>query len=716
MNEEIKRSGEFVFRPRARLIKTIGEELISNDNVAITELVKNSYDAGSQIVDITFDGLVKKKEVIRRVAQKELKKEESYIEKEGASIIIFDEGSGMSFETIETAWMEPATNYKKKQENKNPNRRFSGEKGIGRFASAKLSSKLELVTRKKGEDEIVVNFDWDVFSDEEQYLDNVKIKWIIRPAQEIKTSGTILKLTGLNDNWDETKINDLRVALSRLLNPIVPNEDFLISLNMPKGINPALSGLVERPETLNRPNYFIKGEILEDGNPTNIHFFSKSIGKEEKINFKPNGFTKEKPYTAGAFSFEFKVWNRDNDNLSNLANETDSIVSNVKKDLDDLCGISIYRDGIRVLPYGNKNNDWVRLDLRRVNNPTLRLSNNQIVGYVSIGLDTNPLLKDQSNREGIVESAAFEDLKEYIKIILNEVEQRRYNERPRESQPNEYSKRSLFERLSLSSLSDELKEKPRDTKEIISLIDKKEKEIKETVSKIQEVISRYRRLSTLGQLIDPIIHDGNNFLNKIDLKTNLIIKETNKDDCNLSKIATKASEIQAVRVDFSQLFKRIEPFGGRKRGRPSSVVLEDVIMNQFLINEEELKKNAVKYSVSDTQHRVTIDESELAVIMMNLIQNSIYWLSTIDKDRKIHVTVTDESDGLAIIISDNGPGVKEGTEESIFEPYFSTKPDGIGLGLAIVGEIMADYDGELSLVKDNQYEGATFKLLFRKRV
>ena len=233
------------------------------------------------------------------------------------------------------------------------------------------------------------------------------------------------------------------------------------------------------------------------------------------------------------------------------------------------------------------------MDLRRVNNPTLRLSNNQIVGYVSIGLDTNPLLKDQSNREGIVESAAFEDLKEYIKIILNEVEQRRYNERPRESQPNEYSKRSLFERLSLSSLSDELKEKPRDTKEIISLIDKKEKEIKETVSKIQEVISRYRRLSTLGQLIDPIIHDGNNFLNKIDLKTNLIIKETNKDDCDLSKIATKASEIQAVRVDFSQLFKRIEPFGGRKRGRPSSVVLEDVIMNQFLINEEELKKNAV---------------------------------------------------------------------------------------------------------------------------
>ena len=87
-----------------------------------------------------------------------------------------------------------------------------------------------------------------------------------------------------------------------------------------------------------------------------------------------------------------------------LAYETGSLVKNVKKDLDELCGISIYRDNIRVLPYGNVNNDWARLDLRRVNNPTMRLSNNQIVGYISIGIESNPLLKDQSNREGIVKS------------------------------------------------------------------------------------------------------------------------------------------------------------------------------------------------------------------------------------------------------------------------------------------------------------------------
>lgn len=715
MKEQIIDSGQFVFKPRARLIKTIGEELISNDNVAIIELVKNSYDAKSPIVDITFKGTVKEIEKEKKQKKKSIIVKERYIAKEGASITIFDQGEGMGFNTVKEAWMEPATNYKKKEENQNPDRKFTGEKGIGRFASAKLSSRLELITKQKDKDEIVVVFDWADFANEDKYLEDVKIKWIVRPAQEIKTSGTILKLVGLNENWDETKIADLRVALSRLLNPIVPTEDFLISINLPESFDESLSGIIERPETLNKPNYYIKGSVTEAGSPKNILFYSKNKGKEELLPLSEDLFTKNRAYSAGPFTFEFKIWNRDDDNLNALASETNSILKNVRKDLDDLCGISIYRDNIRVLPYGNYNNDWVRLDIRRVNNPTLRLSNNQIVGYISIGQETNPSLKDQSNREGIVESQAFEDIKDYIKILLNEVEQRRYDERPRENQTTK-TKTSLFDRLSLSSLSDEIKENNPSSKEILDLIGQKDAEIKETVSIIQEVISRYRRLSTLGQLVDPIIHDGRNFLGKIDTKANIIIKETTKTDYSLEKIAEKTNEIQSIRKDFSQLFKRIEPFGGRKRGRPQTIIIEDVINNQFLINKEELDKLGITYRISETKHTVTIDESELAIVIMNLIQNSKYWLSTVDSERIIDVKVSDEQDGLSVILSDSGPGIQPGTEENIFEPYFSTKPDGIGLGLAIVGEIMAEYDGELSLINDAELCGASFKLLFRKRI
>jgi signal transduction histidine kinase len=660
-------------------------------------------------VEITFVGNVKERQ--------EGKKLKKYLDKESASIIIYDSGSGMDFNTIQSAWMEPATNFKKKGENRNTKRKFTGEKGIGRFASAKLASKLELITKQKDSDEIVVRFNWDDFENEDNYLENIKVHWEIRQPTEIKDSGTILKLIDLNNDWDEDKIRELRVTLSRLLNPIVPTEDFLISVNIPEGFDKSLDGTIERPETLNKPDYYIKGTITDKGRPDNFLFFSKNRGQEELLMFTEKDFLLKEPQReslAGKFSFEFRIWNRDD--LNKLSKEVNSIVKNVKKDLDDLSGISIYRDNIRVLPYGNKNNDWARLDIRRVNNPTLRLSNNQIVGYIAIGLDTNPLLKDQSNREGIVEGQALEDVNDFIKLILNEVEQRRYQERPRESEKQSVSKESLFEKFSLKSISTLLKEKAPAQKEILEAVEKKDIEIKESVSKVQEVISRYRRLTTLGQLIDVVVHDGGNYLNKIDLQANLITKELKKPDIDKEEIQKLVTNIQGIRKDFAQLFRRIEPFGGRKRGRPKSVIVEEVIKNQFLLYHTGLSRLNISYEISDTQHTVTIDEAELGIIFMNLIQNSIYWLENIDTERKIIVDVSKSNEELSIIFSDSGPGIKTDTEENIFEPYFSTKPDGIGLGLAIVGELVSEYNGELMLINNGILDGATFKITFRYRI
>ncbi|ETA25841.1 hypothetical protein SJDPG2_09980 [Porphyromonas gingivalis SJD2] len=706
MNESIDK-GNFVFKPRARIIKTIGEELISNDNVAVVELVKNSYDAESPIVEITFNGIVKE-----RLEGKKIKK---YIDKTNASIIILDEGKGMDFNTIQSAWMEPATNFKKKKENQNTKRKFTGEKGIGRFASAKLASRLELITRQKDGEEIIVYFNWDDFSDEDNYLENINIHWETRQPIEIKESGTILKLIGLSNDWDEDKIREMRVTLSRLLNPIVPVEDFLISVNIPRGLDENLDGIIERPETLNKPDYYIKGHITGNGRPDEVLFFSKNIGKEEQLIFTEKDFLLKDPQrqsVAGKFSFEFRVWNRDD--LKRLSKEINSTVKNIKKDLDDLSGISIYRDNIRVLPYGNKNNDWVSLDIRRVNNPTLRLSNNQIVGYIAIGLDSNPLLKDQSNREGLIESQALKDIREFILLILNEVEQRRYQERPREGERNPMSKESLFETFSLHSISTLIKEKAPAEKEILEAVKRKDIEIKDSVFKIQEVISRYRRLTTLGQLIDAVVHDGGNFLNKIDLQVNLIVKALKNK--NIEEIGGWVANIQNVRKDFAQLFRRIEPFGGRRRGRPKSVIVEEVIKNQFMLYHTDLSRLNINYVISETKHIVTIDEAELGIIFMNLIQNSIYWLENIDSERKIVVKVSRSNEELTIIFSDNGPGIKSGTEDNIFEPYFSTKPEGIGLGLAIVGELVSEYNGEFMLINSDILDGATFKITFRYRI
>ncbi len=710
MIENTNKKGDFIFRPKARLIKTIGEELISSDNVAVVELVKNSYDANSPIVTITFLGNVKQKKQGRII--------QNYLSKEGASIEIYDQGSGMSFETVKSAWMEPATDFKKKNTNKN--RKFSGEKGIGRFASAKLASRLELITKQKEGKELVVTFNWEDF-DKDDYLENIHIHWEEREPQEFKkeNSGTLLRLKNLNTDWDTEKIRTLRTELSRLLNPIVPVEDFLIEVAIPDELNKDvnLNGIIERTELLNKPNYYIKGTITKEGDPKDFIYFSKEKGKEEQLFIETNKFIQSSMLKApimGEFSFEFRVWNRDRDNLRNLGREVDFKYGEVKKILDEQSGISIYRDGFRVLPYGTPNNDWVRLDLRRVNNPTLRLSNNQIVGYILISTEENPLLKDQSNREGIVEGEAFDDLKEYIKLILNEVEQRRYQERERFQTSDPNADKNLFEKASLDTIIKTAKEKVPEQKELIETLERKNIELEDVITNAQEIISRYRRLSILGQLIDTIIHDGRGYLSKIDGRCYLILEELKEELLNKTEIEDNTNKIQKTRKDFSKLFERIEPFGGKRRGKFTNIVIEELIKDQFLLYNREISNLKIQYSISESNHTMKIDKADFGIIFMNLIQNSIYWLANSDKARKIEVEVSDSSESIDIVFSDNGPGIKEGTEQSIFKPYFSTKPDGVGLGLTIVGELVSEYKGKLMLIDNGPLEGATFKIMFKK--
>lgn len=699
--------GKSILRPRARLIKTIGEELISSDIVAIIELVKNSYDANASIIEIKFEGKVE--------SIKEVKKTKKVLLRKGSSLIISDDGSGMDLGTIKSAWMEPATTMKKNIKMSPGNRRrYTGEKGIGRFASAKLASSLRMITRSKDDNEAVVDFNWADFADDNKYLDQVKSTWEIREPIAISDTGTTLILSELNTDWDEYRFRELRIALSRLVNPVSPITDFLIEIKVPTELE-EYSGLITAPDSLNRPDYSIKGEVDFEGKPI-IIYTSKKKGISKKLDI--DSLQLRSPVRipqVGPFSFEFRAWDRDNDSLKKIANEIGSTLKNIRGDLDDLAGISVYRDDFRVLPYGEKKNDWLRLDIRRVNNPTLRLSNNQIVGYVSVSLDENPELKDQSNREGIVESQAFTDFKELIILILNELEIRRYEERPRGTSESS-NQEGIFSRLSITPVVQLVQRKLPNDKEAIKLVTTTEASIQEDVKIIKQVLSRYRRLSTLGLLIDVILHDGNNFLAKIDSETQLLLKELKVPNPDLNIIKENIDRISQQRKILAQLFKRLEPFGGRKRGRPKDIVIEDAISNVFSLYKSELEKLNVIVDLPDSKNQVRIDEGELQMIIVNLLQNSLYWLETIPDNRKITIGIDRTDEELSIIFSDNGPGIKEDHQNIIFEPYFSTRPDGIGLGLTIVGELVTEYDGEFSLIDDVVLNGASFKITFKRRI
>lgn len=167
------------------------------------------------------------------------------------------------------------------------------------------------------------------------------------------------------------------------------------------------------------------------------------------------------------------------------------------------------------------------------------------------------------------------------------------------------------------------------------------------------------------------------------------------------------------------VFKRIEPFGGRRRGKPAQLYLEKLIMNSYEVLEEDFQRLNVRFDAPLSQTLVSIDPSEFQEVMVNLVQNSLYWLRVVPPEsRIIAISVKrNESGAVEVTVADSGPGVPWENRELIFEPYFTTKSDGIGLGLSIVGDIVTDYyGGSLELMDSNPLGGAAFRITLKRRV
>src|SRR5262249_13708575 len=120
-----------------------------------------------------------------------------------------------------------------------------------------------------------------------------------------------------------------------------------------------------------------------------------------------------------------------------------------------------------------------------------------------------------------------------------------------------------------------------------------------------------------------------------------------------------------------------------------------------------------------TQTLVRVDVAEIQEVIINLLQNSLYWLEQVNESKREIAVIVERKDPeqLNILFSDSGPGVPPENREHIFDPYFSTKPDGVGLGLSITGEIVSDYyGGALELLEQGTQPGANFLITLRKRI
>lgn len=727
-------------RPRARIMRTLGEELISSEIVALIELVKNSYDADAGYVCIRFDG-------------------ELAVGK--GSVSVEDDGHGMSLTVVEGSWMEPATNNKKVQRSSHIlQRRLLGEKGVGRFAAARLATDLELTTRSlESEKEVYAYFDWSQFDNEDAYLDQVLILAEERIPQEFVpgrkrpsdapgvhgnlrrdgSHGTLLKMNGLKRAWGDKEVHSLKRSLSRLISPFDGEKGFRIFIQLP-GDDEEQPRELEPPEVLKYPHYTLSGSVDDEGKfdfRVELHasalvenFAGKLINSEVKdrgvVEFSDG--KGGRPLVCGPLSFNILVWDRDQ--LDNIDQKLGTGIRDIRRDLDSIAGVSIFRDGFRVLPYGEPENDWLKLDIRRVQNPTMRLSNNQITGYIRIGADSNPLLKDQSNREGLDNNSAYSELQEIIRLALSKLEGLRFRDKKitgadDASRPSDGALLGVPDTTRLRHLISS----GADSTETLHLFDETTKAWENQVGRIREVLSRYHSLATLGQLVDKVVHDGRQPLSTIQTQSSLLIESLSKalkkldtsSECGkfLEGIHARLLRVKDAAGLIDLVLKRIEPLGGRKRGRPTKVYVNEIIKNAFSHFQNDIESLGIKVTLPAVDDLVQVDAHELQEVLINLIANSIYWLSNVPKDqRSILVQCTRPAPReLDIIFADSGPGVPKGNKSAIFEPYFSTKPDGVGLGLVIAGEMIRDYyNGSLELLNSGPLPGAVFRIKLRKRV
>ncbi len=712
-------SRKYTIRPAARHILTIGRDLIQDGYAAVVELVKNAYDADSPDVKIVF---------------------KASADRSRYSICIEDRGHGMSRDTVVNKWMVPSTDDKLTRRISPAGRTMQGRKGIGRYAASILGNDLLLETVTSEGEKTTVYVEWINF-ESAQYLDDVEI--LVETRKSAESSGTRLTVTGdgkLLPEWDQRQFDKLRFELKKLMSPIsaamTENEgedQFKIRLVIDgflEGQERVVEETIEPYPIFDLFDYKIAGKVGADGKGILTYSIQKARNTpEEKISFDCSPFT-----GCGELVFDIRVYDRDKEAIESLIgrglkNESGNYVGSLqaRRLLNEFNGIGVYRNGFRIRPLGDADFDWLKLNEQRIQNPSLRIGSNQVIGYVQVQSDEQSGLIEKSARDGLKENVAFERLKEITKAVIAELESRRFAYRKRAglSRPALKVERELERLFAFDELKQRVKSRltksgidKKTADEIISIISKEEEEKNKIADDIRQAVAVYQGQATLGKIINVVLHEGrrplNYFKNEI---PNLLywhqayLKSGDIDDLN--RIVRITENLGPQANVFVSLFSRLDPLAAGKRSARRLLPLKKTIEDTFAVFEVEMKKHKISVKVTGPDDfKFLCWLQDLHAIFTNLADNSVYWMSEKNSPkREINVTLSIDGDSLQYIdYRDTGPGIEPSLIASgvIFEPQFSTKPDGTGLGLAIAGEA-ASRNG-LELIAFESGSGAYFRL------
>ena len=748
---------EVPFAISARAAKLIGMENFANAEGAVVELVKNGYDADADICVVVAD--------IRQTVSE-------------SRLYIIDNGCGMTSETIMKHWMTIGTNDKLINERtKGKNRIKSGAKGIGRFALNRLGRKAEMITFTDSKGGWLWSVDWrsferaNVLSDIKATLDSISIEEAKRKISNFGLDrlpitdwfvekcfhGTILCISDLIDEWEETNLNSLQKNLENLIPEHVHSVFGLYLFNMQDltwggKINPAeydefdykvtakyeggrtINVNIERNElnvSLLETNYsrvFTRKDMQKE--PYRIEdFHKKTVGHVLTIN---DNVKQELLDKVGSFTFSFYFIKnstqdeRDKDGLKKYPyNIVDS--SDRKAWLSKFGGVRIFRDDFRVRPYGENGNDWLDLGRRQAQSPGgagqklggYRIRPNQIAGVVNISRINNPSFEDKSSREGIQENDAFALFKNLLLKIISVFELDRnyimYNlseqykvEHPVEQRAKDIVKKAL-------QYNEEQSEKNKDIKILASSYQSLEQELEDK----EKELAMIRSLASMGISVATFYHELRSIMLRLlprnELLRSILMKNLPVERFEGQRFGNPYKEMDIMKGEDEKLYNWLQyslhSIQRNKRDK-KKIYLSDYFQRFTESWHPTLSKKNISIELNLNgidKAAVNAIEMDLDSVYNNFVANSINaFLKSREESKRININVFNDHGYVVVDFIDNGCGLSpeyQNNPDVIFNAFETSTIDnknnkiGTGMGLFIAkGVIEKIPDSSIALL------------------
>lgn len=586
-----------------------------------------------------------------------------------------------------------------------------GSKGLGRLSVHKLGNRIELITRAAGHPEVVVRIDWNAMMAHE-FLDDAKVDIDQRDPvifTDDKT-GTLIRISELRQiSWTRGEVRRLYRQINSISSPFgtANRADFMASLEVPD-CPQWIENLSDPIELLKRAPW--KYTFNFDGEHFTYNYKFRRIPgiaregreaseKDIRLLVPPPSVDDDDPLFSGtARPSSMKKVVADSEMLRGIGpisgefyvfDLTPKITAKmgeskfIKDFLDENGGIRVYRDGMRVYDYGERSNDWLGLDLKRVNNPTKGLSRNIVVGHVAINQEDSPDLVEKSNREGFIENDAYARLQRIVQGAIEPLQRER-----------EVDRKAIRELLG-------------------DIQDPETKSILEPVSKIRAIASRKNLSGEIDPLLDRIEYEYTSMKERL-LTTGIsgtslavVFHEIEQGirslyrnlegDPALAGVAEQVKEMMRLLDGFSDLLRKKD----RKKVDLKTLVKRARDLNHIRFRHHKIRLECPAVEESAPSVEVSCSFGLTLGALTNIIDNAIFWMRTRWPDeedgigRALYIGIDDAFDGgPAIVLADTGPGFLDGPAELV-RPFYSRRPDGMGMGLYYANMVMELNDGQL---------------------